>query len=670
MEKFKDCYFKKEGKVFIFGNSKIERKILIGNGSFYTISFYDKENKKEWVENKNFKKIFVDFSYENLTEFNMLGLSFQALLLKNFKTKIENEFGKEVFNIIFHLIETNSKTEIKRIYIIYPQLSIIVIQSEILSSNYPAGDFYKERENVLERLNIKKEICYKGRVVEFFTRTDITNQLVKEEFLHYSDNPLYLRGNLIFLNDKKDDCGIFILKEYFVSSDLRLEVKSDFEINHNELKVMGWGIRPEELGNLKWRKSYKIAIGFYKGKEEPNGILKLKEYQMAKYNFVPKRDYMIMANPWGDGNVYKNLCENFVLKEIESCHKFGITHYQIDDGWQKGGKAIDVLTNKRINKDFWKINEKIFPNSFYKISQKAKELGITLGLWFIPDRNCQYKEYLKDTEIILDFYKKFGIKVFKLDAINIQTKDAEENFELFLKEIYKKSKGKIIFNFDVTGSIDRRPGYFYLLEYGNIFLENRYTNIRNDVIEKKYYPYKTLRNLWQLAKYVLPQKLQIEILNISLNKNQYPENDILAPFNYSWDYCFAITFFSNPLFWGEISQFPEDSLKILKPLIKLHKKCRYEIFSSYILPIGNVPNGYNWTGFISYPGKNVKNFYILIFRENHPSKIYEFYIDFIEKSDFSILYSSCKCDFSFYKNFLKINLEKPNSFALLKSKIY
>lgn len=45
----------------------------------------------------------------------------------------------------------------------------------------------------------------------------------------------------------------------------------------------------------------------------------------------------------------------------------------------------------------------------------------------------------------------------------------------------------------------RRVGYHWFTEYGNIFLENRYTDWGN------YYPYKTMRNLWQLSRYTAPE---------------------------------------------------------------------------------------------------------------------------------------------------------------------
>ena len=664
MEKFKDCYLKKEDKFFLFGNSKIERKIFIEKGNFFTISFYDKENKKEWIEDWVGENSLFDFSFDGLIGIKTGSeLYFRPLVLKGVKVTVEKEIsGNEIFKVIFSLSDNFSKTFIKRNYLLYPQLPYIIVESEILSENYPSGDFYKTRENIIDIIRVSKKIFYEGKSVEFFTRTDKTNQLIEEKVFNSSKN-WDLRGNFIQIKDIKDNCGIFILKESPVSSDLRPEVSCDFEIFENNLKVMGWGIRPEDFGILKWRKSYKVVIGLFKGKEI-DSLISLKKYQMHKYKFIPERDYMIMANPWGDGNVYNNLCEKFVLKELEGCYKFGITHYQIDDGWQGGGKAIDIINNKFIDKKFWKVDKNRFPHSFYKISERAKKLGITLGLWFVPNRNNQYKNYLQDVETILDFYKKFGIKVFKLDAINIQTKEAEENFELFLKETYEKSKNEIFFNFDVTGALDRRLGYFYLSEYGNIFLENRYTNIKNDYAEKKYYPYKTLKNLWQLSKYVLPQKLQIEILNISLNKNQYSEKDILAPFNYDWEYCFGITMFSNPLFWGEISNFPEGALKRLKELILIYKKYRDEIFSSFIIPIGEIPNGFNWTGFIAYPENENKNGFIIVFRENNPKKFYEIYFEKFKNRKISLLYSSSDCNFSYLKDSIKIELEKPNSFAL------
>lgn len=90
----------------------------------------------------------------------------------------------------------------------------------------------------------------------------------------------------------------------------------------------------------------------------------------------------------------------------------------------------------------------------------------------------------------------------------------------------------VIFNLDATAG--RRGGYHSMNEYGNIFLENRYTDWGN------YYPYRTLRNLWQLSRYVPAEKMQVEFLNKWRNADKYADNDIFAPKSYSFDYLLAL----------------------------------------------------------------------------------------------------------------------------------
>lgn len=40
-----------------------------------------------------------------------------------------------------------------------------------------------------------------------------------------------------------------------------------------------------------------------------------------------------MSNTWGDGNRDGKINEAFILKELEAARYYGITRYQIDDGW-------------------------------------------------------------------------------------------------------------------------------------------------------------------------------------------------------------------------------------------------------------------------------------------------------------------------------------------------
>jgi hypothetical protein len=148
-----------------------------------------------------------------------------------------------------------------------------------------------------------------------------------------------------------------------------------------------------------------------------------------------------------------------------------------------------------------------------------------------------------------------------------------------------------------------------LNEYGNIFLENRYTDWQN------YYPYWTLRNLWHLAKYVPAEKIQIEFLNKWRNTDKYGK-DIFAPANYSFDYLFAITMAAQPLAWLEADKLPAEAFGLRKT-IEAYKTIQHDFHSGTILPIGNEPDGRSWTGFQSLKHNAG---YLLIFRENNSDK--------------------------------------------------
>ena len=111
-----------------------------------------------------------------------------------------------------------------------------------------------------------------------------------------------------------------------------------------------------------------------------------------------------------------------------------------------------------------------------------------------------------------------------------------------MNKVLDETGNNAVFNLDVTAG--RRGGYHYFNEFGNLFLENRYTDWQN------YYPDTTLRNLWMLSKYVPSRNLQIEFLNKWRNAGKY-EGDPFAPSNYSFEYLFAITMAAQPLAWFE-----------------------------------------------------------------------------------------------------------------------
>lgn len=94
----------------------------------------------------------------------------------------------------------------------------------------------------------------------------------------------------------------------------------------------------------------------------------------------------------------------------------------------------------------------------------------------------------KDAETLIGLYREYGIRIFKIDGLTIPTKKAEINLRNLFDKVLAETDNKVMFNLDATAS--RRGGYHMFNEYGNIFLENRYTDWQN------YYTYWTLRNLW------------------------------------------------------------------------------------------------------------------------------------------------------------------------------
>ena len=215
-------------------------------------------------------------------------------------------------------------------------------------------------------------------------------------------------------------------------------------------------------------------------------------------------------------------------------------------------------------------------------------------------------DWRKDADAVVKLYKEYGIKVFKIDGVSIPTKRAEMNLRRFFDTVLAETGNEAVFNLDVTAG--RRGGYHFFNEYGNIFLENRYTDWRN------YYPYWTLRNLWQLSRYVPAEKLQVEFLNKWRNADEYAD-DPFAPSSYSFRYIFATAMAGQPLAWMEASNLPEEAFR-LSSVIKAYKAVMNDFHDGTVLPIGEEPSGKSWTGFQSI-SSGEKTGFMLVFREKN-----------------------------------------------------
>lgn len=477
------------------------------------------------------------------------------------------------------------------------------------------GDMATELKTpTLDRLQLTGK-HWQAKAIEFVDYTDWNDNLVFERsFIPYRKNSY--RGNLLFAQDQITGRGFFFLKEA-PSSSTQLHYRgSDFITDFNDFMVVGSGVVSSDISEDSWTRLYGCVLGLFNG-GELEALTALRTYQKQLRKEKAATDEMIMLNTWGDRSQDAKINEEFSLAELDRAAKLGITVFQLDDGWQsgkspnskfKGGSFKDIWKDNT----YWTPNPEKFPHGLQKIVNKGKKLGIRIGLWFNPSTQSDFADWEKDAQVIISLYKKYGIECFKIDGLQIPTKRAEQNLRSLFNKVGEETNHHVIFNLDATAG--RRCGYHSMNEYGNIFLENRYTDWGN------YYPYRTLRNLWQLSRYVPAEKLQVEFLNKWRNNDKYDANDPFAPSKYSFDYLFAITAAAQPLAWMEAANLPQEAFSTAS-LIEDYKKIQHELHSGIILPIGEEPSGRSWTGFQSMVQPD-KGYFIVYREDNNRQKAY------------------------------------------------
>lgn len=611
------CYGRLKNDTLTIGNSLIERKFLWDNGNIKTYSLTNKANGQTWLNSNPTPDFRVTKDLPEAQNGNLIVETVKETRIYPAYLKVEVAFKLD-------------QLDIKRVYRIYDDCPVIACDTYLKGivnsvfggrevsaadrKNIEFSDDMKSKEvtAVLDQFQFQGQHWH-ARSVEFSDVTDWHNNLVFEKDI-ISYRKLGYRGNLLFAYNGEDDCGIFFLKEAPCSAVQLAYQGQDFFTDFGKFTVTGLGITEKDITPDHWTKTYGCVLGVY-GKGEVNRLQALRSYQKNIRTYRADRDEMIMMNTWGDRSQDSKVNEAFCLKELERAAQLGVTHFQIDDGWQVGkspNSAVARGSFKNIwdNKDYWKPDPKKYPRGLYPIVKRGKELGIEIGLWFNPSVQNDFADWQKDAQALIDLYREYGIRIFKIDGLTIPTKKAETNLHRLFNKVLEETNEEAIFNLDATAS--RRGGYHSFNEYGNIFLENRYTDWQN------YYPYWTLRNLWMLSKYVPAEKLQIEFLNKWRNADKY-KGEIFAPANYSFEYLFATTLAGQPLVWLEGTNLPEEALT-LKEQTEAYKTFQHDMHTGTILPIGDEPSGRSWTGFQSL--KENKG-YLIIYRENHPEETTE-----------------------------------------------
>ncbi len=581
------CYAALDADTLRIGNSRIERVFAWNGGAVRTL----------WLADKTAGRTMK--SSHDLPDFVLAKEAPENARLD----VIEVPAGKWAPGCFVARISYNiGKVEVRRDYRIYEDVPAIACDT-----------YVKGVWNItLEDRPILDQICFKGRnwhctAVEFYDVTDHHNTLLEERrFISYHHSKTW-NGNLLLARDAVTGDGLFLLKEAPCSNMQVAFREGDFRTKNGRFQAIGIGFDPEDILADEWTPLYGCVMGV-SGNDDLSEALALRSYQKT----ARRQEDMVMMNTWGDRSQDGRVSETFCLQELDKAARLGVTVYQIDDGWQVGKSPASVVAggsfdNIWARSGYWDVDPVKFPHGLAPIVEKGRSLNIEIGLWFNPSVQNDLADWEKDAAVLTSLWKQYGIRIFKIDGLILPSKTAERNLRKMLDRVREETGDDVVFNMDVTNG--RRIGYNWFTEYGNIFLENRYSDWGN------YYPYKTLRNLWQLSRYVAPERFQIEFLNPWRNPDKYPSGDMFAPANYSFDYIAAVSFAAQPLAWMEASNLPEDAFGT-GDLLRKWLDIAPSLHAGTILPIGEEPSGRSWTGFQSVTDS--KHGYIILYREATP----------------------------------------------------
>lgn len=638
---------------FCIGNDRIERKFLWNGGNLITLTLTDKINNQVWENQAKTADFYVPQQKQEATK-GSWSVQTSETPINAPHTEVTVEYTLE-------------KLMIRRVFRIYPDCPAIAMDTYLKGKANGTWIVQKKDLGVWKYLDFRNELSqqnemplldqislpgrhWKLDVIHFNDNSDSYNTfVVPSSVLSYHEN--VYKGNILFFRNLENDNGLFYLKEAPLEKSQLAYPGADFIARFGHVKPVGLGLTASDVQPDEWVKTYSIVIGVSAG-DETNRLKALHSYLKGKKKIDPGRDEMVVMNTWGDRGDLSRLTEDFCIKQMEACAKLGISHFQLDWGWQEGAndKGFENWSSKRA----------LYPNGLAPIVSKGKELGVELCLYLVPGLKYDNESWEADADALIRLYKEEGIRIFKIDGQMMQTKIAEIRTRKMYEKVMRETDYHVTFNIDITAG--QRGGFFYLNEYGNMFIENRYTHWQS------YYPYTTLRNLWMLSRYVPAEKIMIEFLNKWKNQDVY-KDDLFAPANYSLDYLFAITMPGQPLAFLDATDLPDAPLENPN-LIKTYRQLQYDFHQGMILPVGEEPSGKSWTGFQSI---REKEGYLLVFRELTPDKSTKLNVCFDagDRVEFEpVLGDGQKFGQKIDADqTILINLPKPNSFALYRYRI-
>ena len=591
----------RDGKRLHLGNAHLTRSFEWVDGAPRTVALIDAAGRALAAP----EKTNADFSFIGITRPGAPGAHYAltAIAAANVPSSL---FDARHIKITLDFTEKTQEALFRREYFIYPDFPSLSVRTAVRVPVMPniywnrRGDLAGAAGNLLNGTLDRLESCADSlrlapglrpvRTVEFRGRTDYHNNPVVE----HGVTGECLTGNLLYATDDAG-AGFLYLQEAPPSAEKRDWEPYDFRWSDGHLYSCTWGVFPSELRPEIWFQGYRHTLIPYGDEDE--GEQRLKAYLRRRFPQPADANRIIMVNPWGCCRFPEIVSEAFLKEEIRACPETGATHYQIDDAWQQGSGLRELfIHNRHMKPDFWAVSRRRLNGTLLPLRAAADKAGIDLGLWIAPSANCEYRDWREFVDIIMGMHRDYGIRIFKIDAVLIRTVEAEENLANLLRTCRERSNGDIYFNLDATNG--QRPGYFLFLEYGNIFLANRYVCHPGRNLSVKYHPEKTLRSLWMLSRYVRSQSLQVEVPSPEdILPSVYADLAWTDLRRYPVEYWAAISLFANPLLWFAPSRQSPELRARIKKVMEWRLRFGERLAGSEIYPVGECPTGAGITGF-------------------------------------------------------------------------
>ena len=437
-QKLVDCSIVLKNDTLTVENELIFQNYLWNKGHLIPLSFSRKDND-------------VSFEFQDHTMPELI-ISTQSTNLKNGKINIcQDSFSPlDKKSLKAEITYSLEDLEIKRIVEIFPGIAAVSHTfylkgelPEILMPDNVTNDLGMiERENTIQYLGQRMgRVLFKNphwnfTVADFTEATDHNNTLVKTFGVSAYNIGQRVKGNVILGKNNFKNSGFFILKESPLGESQKAYPGADFEISQAEVNILGLGIPSNLINKNDWVRGYGYTIGINNA-NSTNLLMDLKLYQKQRRTLRADRDEMILANTWGDRSRDSRMNEAFILRELESCAKLGVTHIQLDDGWQQGlsknSASKSGLQWDDWSDDDWKPHKDRFPNGLNKIASEAAKHGIEICLWFNPSKKNVTNQF--------QIYKLFvALNLFWGSVTHIEKFSLKGEYSICLTANYLKTR--------------------------------------------------------------------------------------------------------------------------------------------------------------------------------------------------------------------------------------